>query len=103
MKFSAQTFTKSLSKIAGFLRYKHLFLIAVIVFLVMWKAFWSPDVLFLVFLTIFLIYGHAKEYIRKFAPFVILLMSYESLRGLAPIISPRVHFTEMINFDKWLA
>jgi hypothetical protein len=84
------------------LRYRHVYTILVIAFLVFFKAFWSPDVLFLVFLTIFTVYGHGKDYIRKFTPFVALLVSYDALRGFAPIITHRVHFTEMIDFDKWL-
>ncbi len=82
--------------------YRHVYTALVIIFLITFKAFWSPDVLFLVFLTIFAIYGHGKEYIRKFTPFVALLISYDALRGVVPLISHRVHFMEMINFDKWL-
>jgi hypothetical protein len=97
-----QQFTRPLTTIAGYLRYKNIFLITVIAFLILWKAFWSPDVLFLIFLFIFTIYGHGKEFIRKFSPFVVLLISYESLRGFAPMITGHVHFTEMIHFDQWL-
>ncbi len=82
--------------------YRHIYTAGVIGFLFFFKAFWSPDILFLVFLTIFTIYGHGKEYIRKFAPFVALLIAYDALRGVVPFISHRVHFTEMINFDKWM-
>jgi hypothetical protein len=84
------------------LPFRHLYTACVIAFLIFFKAFWSPDILFLVFLTIFAVYGHGKDYIRKFTPFVALLISYDALRGLVPFISSRVHFTEMINFDKWL-
>ncbi len=91
-----------LTSAAGLLRYRHLYIVVVLSFLVLFKTFWSPDVLFLVFLTIFAIYGHGKEYIRKFTPFVALLVSYDALRGFAPLIDKHVHFTEMINFDKWL-
>jgi hypothetical protein len=86
----------------GLLRYRNLYTIAVIIFLIVFKVFWSPDVLFLVFLTIFAVYGHGKEYIRKFTPFVALLVSYDALRGVVPLISKRVNYTPMINFDKWL-
>jgi hypothetical protein len=84
------------------LRYKHLYTAVVIFFLLFFKAFWSPDILFLVFLTIFAVYGHAKEYIRKFTPVVALLISYDALRGIVPLISHRVHYWPMINFDRWL-
>ncbi len=91
-----------MKRVTNILRYRNAYLIIVLVFLVFFKAFWSPDVLFLVFLTVFAVYGHGKEYIRKFAPFVALLVSYDALRGIVPLISRRVHFTEMINFDTWL-
>lgn len=82
--------------------FRYIYTAGVIVFLIVFKTFWSPDVLFLVFLTIFAVFGHAKEYVRKFAPFVALLISYDALRGVVPLISHHVHFTEMINFDRWM-
>ncbi len=82
--------------------FRNVYTVGVIGFLLFFKAFWSPDVLFLVFLTIFALYGHGKEYVRKFAPFVALLVAYDALRGVVPLISHRVHFTEMINFDRWM-
>lgn len=93
---------KRLRKSSKLFRFRHLYTITVIGFLIGFKAFWSPDVLFLVFLTIFAVYGHAKDYVRKFTPFVALLISYDALRGIVPLITHRVHFTEMIDFDKWL-
>jgi PAP2 superfamily len=102
MKKIAAKLEKPLSSTIGILRYKHSYLIAVMIFLVVWKAFWAPDILFLIFLSIFIVYGYGKEYIRKFAPFVILLFSYDALRGLVPFISGHVHFTEMIRFDLWI-
>jgi hypothetical protein len=82
--------------------FRHIYTAGILGFLFFFKAFWSPDVLFLVFLTIFAVYGHGKEYVRKFAPFVALLIGYDALRGVVPLISHRVHFFEMINFDRWM-
>ena len=74
----------------------------VVGFLLVHRAFLTPDVIFVVLLAVFLAYGMALEYIKKFSPFVILLLTYDALRGLVPFISKNVHFTEMIDFDVWL-
>lgn len=102
MKPALEAAKTVLKRSSWLLRYRHVYTVAVIAFLIFFKAFWSPDILFLVFLTIFAIYGHGVEYIRKFTPFVALLVGYDALRGVVPLISHRVHFTEMIDFDKWL-
>src|SRR5674476_830089 len=81
---------------------RHLYLVGVIIFLFSWRAFWSPDLLFVIFLPAFILYGHGKEYIKRFLPFVFLLFAYESLRSIVPFINKHVHVYEMINFDKWL-
>ncbi len=47
--------------------------------------------------------GRGRQFLYNFGPFVILLLSYDSLRGLAPLLNKHVHFWEMINFDRWLA
>ncbi len=102
MKHKIGKFATSVKKTAKKTRFKHVYLVGVLLFLLAWKAFWAPDVLFFIFFSIFLVFGKGKEYIRKFAPFVLLLLSYDALRGLVPLISKHVHFFEMINFDKWL-
>jgi len=81
---------------------RHAYLAGVIVFLFSWRAFWSPDLLFVIFLPVFVLYGQGKEYIKRFLPFVFLLFAYESLRSVVPFINKHVHVYEMINFDKWL-
>ena len=83
-------------------QFRYIYTIGVIGFMLIFKAFWSPDVLFLIFLTIFAVFGHGKEYIRKFTPFVALLIGYDALRGIVPFISSHVHYTTMPNFDRWL-
>ena len=77
-------------------------LAAVAYFLFVWKAFWSPDALFVIFLVVFLMFGQAKQYIRRFAPFALLLVSYDGFRGLLPYLNKHVHYTTMINFDRWI-
>jgi hypothetical protein len=71
-------------------------------FLFLWKAFWSPDALFVIFLVIFSLFGQSKQYVLRFAPFALLLLTYDSFRSLVPFLNKHVHFTEMIRFDRWL-
>jgi hypothetical protein len=70
--------------------------------LAFWRAIWTPDLLFLIFLFLFALYGQGKQFIFSLGPFVLLLLTYDSLRSFAPYINKHVHYTEMINFDRWL-
>lgn len=70
--------------------------------LIFWWAFWTPDLLFIMLLGLFALYGMGRRFLIQFGPFILLLLAYDSLRGFAPLINHRVHFTEMINFDQWL-
>lgn len=60
----------------------------------------SPDQFFALALLITLIMGKLKEFIRDWSPPVILLLSYDYLRGLVPNLSLKAHVYPMINFDK---
>ena len=71
-------------------------------YLFIWKAFWSPDALFVIFLLVFVMFGQIKQYVIRFAPFAILLVSYDCLRGFLPYVNKHVHYWQMINFDRWL-
>lgn len=65
-------------------------------------SFPTPDKL-LVFTTfIFMIFGQGWAVLKRLAPFVILLLVYESFRGLVPHLNTRVHYTELINADRFL-
>lgn len=65
-------------------------------------SFPTPDKL-LVFLTfIFLIFGQAKAMLKRLAPFVAILLVYESFRGLVPSLNARVEYQWMIDADKML-
>jgi hypothetical protein len=65
-------------------------------------SFWTPDLIFLVLLAGFALWGQAKQFLIKFAPFIILLLSYDSLRGLATYVNHHVHYTFMAQFDERL-
>ena len=66
-------------------------------------SFPTPDKL-LVFLTfVFMAMGQGWEFFKRLAPFVVLLLVYESFRGLADGLNANVHFSFMIEADKLLA
>lgn len=63
-------------------------------------SFPTPDKI-LVFLTLTaMMYGQAREVLKRFVPFVALLLVYESFRGLVPGLNTRVNFTFMPIADK---
>jgi hypothetical protein len=76
--------------------------ILIIAVLIQRRAFLTPDVMFILLLAVFIFYGMALQFIKMFMPFVFLLVSYDGLRGLVPFISHKVHFREMIDYDRWL-
>jgi hypothetical protein len=65
-------------------------------------SFPTPDKL-LVFLTfVFMVFGRAKELLKRLVPFVGLLLVYESFRGIVPHLNKHVNFTWMVHMDEWL-
>ena len=65
-------------------------------------SFPTPDKL-LVFLTLVaMAYGQARELLKRFVPFVALLLIYESFRGLVPLLNTHVNYSFMPAADKLL-
>lgn len=67
-----------------------------------WRTFWTPDVLFIFLIGLFILMGQGKKFIHDFSPFIILLLVYDGLRGFADELGQRVNFHQMIQFDQWL-
>jgi len=78
------------------------YFVCLVYILIFWRAIWTPDLLFFMFLMLFALYGQGKEFVLNFGPFVVLLLVYDSLRGFAPYLNKHVHYLQMPNFDKWL-
>jgi len=78
------------------------YLLGLFVLFVFVRTFWTPDIMFLALFGLFYILGQSKSFVIYFLPFVLLLLSYEKLRSLAPLINSHVHYMEMVHFDKWL-
>lgn len=62
----------------------------------------TPDKLFLFLLFAFMAVRHARELMIRLGPFVLILLVYESLRGMAPLINGRVEFMWMAEMDEWM-
>jgi hypothetical protein len=65
-------------------------------------SFLTPDKLLVFGLFLGLLLGQAKGFFVRLAPFVALLLAYESFRGLVPSLNQRVNFTWMVDVDRWL-
>lgn len=65
-------------------------------------SFPTPDKIIIFLTFVFLIFGQAKEMLKRLLPFVVLLLAYESFRGLANQLNNRVEFMWMVKADEFL-
>lgn len=78
--------------------------------IVFWRGSWSPDFLFVIFFLMFALYGQAFAFASRIGtfvlflvgPYVLILLAYRSLHPFLPYLAEHVHFSLMINFDRWL-
>lgn len=71
-------------------------------FFVIERVFWAPDTLFFLLFVLFLLLGQGKRFFLAFAPFIVLLLAYDSFRGIADQLAGRVNIWPMIHFDQWV-
>jgi len=83
---------------------RHVYLGSVLIWytLIGWKSFLTLDLIFLLTLPAFFLYGKGIEYFKRFFPFVAIVLVYDSLRSIVPLLVHNIHFQEMIAFDKWI-
>lgn len=62
----------------------------------------TPDKLLIFLMFVFMIFGQAKELLKRLLPFVGLMLIYESFRGLAGRLNSHVNFSWMVAADRWL-
>lgn len=62
----------------------------------------TPDKLLILMTFLFMAVGQGWEAFKRLAPFVGLLLVYESFRGLVPYLNKHVHYEELIKADKFL-
>lgn len=65
-------------------------------------SFPTPDKLLLFALFVGLMFRQATQVFIRLAPFVALLLVYESFRGIVPHLNTRVNFMWMVDVDRWL-
>lgn len=84
-----------ISRIVGF--------IGVIIFAIVFArtpSFPTPDKILVFATLVAMAYGQARELLKRFVPFVALLLVYESFRGLAPMLNGRVNYLWMPAVDR---
>lgn len=65
-------------------------------------SFPTPDKLLVFLVFVFMIFHQAVEMLKRFLPFVAILLVYESFRGLADGLNKRVEYMWMVDVDRWL-
>lgn len=78
------------------------YFIIVSIFLIRHGTWFSPDIFFAVAVLITLFLGRSKQFIHDWSVPVVLLLSYDYLRGLAPKLTQSVNIYPMIRFDEML-
>lgn len=78
------------------------YLLVISAFMVWHRLWFSPDQFFLAAILVAIFIGGLGRFLKDWAPFILLFLSYEYLRGLAPFLNDNVHITEMIRADQLL-
>lgn len=73
-----------------------------VVLFVMRPSFPTPDKLIIFLFFVFLALGDAVEMLKRLGPFALLLLVYESFRGIVPKLNGHVNYTLAPHIDKLL-
>lgn len=73
----------------------------VVIFLIK-PSFPTPDKLFVFLVFVFMSFNQAWEMLRKFIPFIAILLAYDSFRGLVPLLNNHVNYSFMPHFDEFI-
>lgn len=65
-------------------------------------SFPTPDKLFVFLAFVFMVFNQAWEFAKRFAPFVAVILVYESFRSVADKLNTHVQYTFAPHFDKLL-
>lgn len=65
-------------------------------------SFLTPDKILVFLIFVFMIFNQAIEMLKRFFPFVAILLVYESFRGVADSLNSRVEFMWMVDVDRWI-
>lgn len=75
-----------------------LYIVAMTTFMIWQGIGITPDRYAIILILASLFVGKIRSFLTDWLPFLFILISYDFLRSLAPILNPRVHYQEMINF-----
>lgn len=65
-------------------------------------SFPTPDKLLVFLIFVFMIFNQAWDMLKKFIPFVAILLAYDSFRGIVPHLNNHVNYDFMPRFDEFL-
>ena len=65
-------------------------------------SFPTPDKILIFATLVAMMYGQAEELLKRFVPFVALLLVYESFRGIVPSLNTRVNYLWLPAADKFM-
>lgn len=104
MTYLKQAFSSVTARKSNLLIYSIciIYVVGISIFMLAHRMWLSPDQFFLVAIVAAIAIGGLWRFLRDWTPFILLFLSYEYMRGLAPLLNKSVHITEMINADKYL-
>lgn len=82
--------------------FSFLYILAVCLFMLIHRIWFSPDQFFVFALFGTFLIGRARIFLFDWLPFILSYFGYEFLRSVVPFISKNVHIWGMIRFDQFL-
>lgn len=79
------------------------YLAFIVLFMVMRRAALSPDVFFVFVSVIAVMLGRGKAFVRDWAPFLLLFLAWEAMRGVAYQFGAEVQSDSVIAVERYLA
>src|SRR6478672_1503612 len=78
------------------------YIVGISAYLIDQRVWPTPDFLIPPLIFIALFYGRGWAFLVDWLPFLAILLGYEAFRGVADDINSRVHYTQLIDADRWL-
>jgi membrane-associated phospholipid phosphatase len=76
--------------------------VAYVIIFALRPSFPTPDKLFVLLVLVAMAFGQAREAVKRFTPFVVLLLVYEQFRGVAAQLNHKVNYMFMVDADRML-
>lgn len=79
-----------------------IYLTIVTAFMIWHQEFFSPDRFFVFVFIAMILAGRAWAFLWDWLPPILLILGYDYLRGIVPLLNSKAHAFTMINFDKFI-